>query len=301
VSAGGDIDVYGTIEGTAVAIAGDVVVHPGGRVTGDAIAAFGQVRSSEGGSVGGVSRSLTGTLGASLRSIFDRGGDDAQAAPPRSRLSLTAGWFMVLLLIGLGVLVFASPFLEGVVDVLGQSFWKSLLTGIAGELGLVPAIALMVLVLAVSVLGILLIPFAIVAAILGVAGLATLGFIAVARLAGDGIAPRPKSRGRSGASSKGAALRGLIFGVSMFMAIWLVAALFGDAPAIGGVARALAIVVTYVAVTAGFGAALLSRGGTRRDAAVAVPAPAMDAGWQTPTPVAGVVAATRRAGERVSG
>ena len=53
--------------------------------------------------------------------------------------------------------------------------------------------------------------------------------------------------------------------------------------------------MTYVAVTAGFGAALLSRGGTRRDAAVAqAPAPAMNAAsWQTPTPVTGVVAGRR--------
>ncbi|HPV74947.1 MAG TPA: hypothetical protein PLX31_08620, partial [Gemmatimonadaceae bacterium] len=63
----------------------------------------------------------------------------------------------------------------------------------------------------------------------------------------------------------------------------------------GAALRIVALLVTYVAVTAGFGAALLSRGGSRRDAAVAqAPAPAMDAAsWQTPTPVTGVVAARR--------
>jgi hypothetical protein len=100
-------------------------------------------------------------------------------------------------------------------------------------------------------------------------------------------------------SQRGGALRGVIFGVSLYMGVWLLATGVGsvtDGP-VATVLRIMALLITYVAVTAGFGAALLSRGGTRRDAAVAqAPAPALNAAsWQTPTPVTGVVAARRPA------
>jgi hypothetical protein len=54
---GGDLRVRGTIQGSAVAIAGDVIVEAGGRVTGDVIAALGHVRQ-QGGAIGGRARSF---------------------------------------------------------------------------------------------------------------------------------------------------------------------------------------------------------------------------------------------------
>jgi hypothetical protein len=287
VVAGGDLDVHGTVNGSAIAIAGDVIVHKGGRVTGDAIAAFGSVRP-EGGTVNGTARSMTGTWGQSLRSSLR--GDEAVESE-RSPLLLAVGWFGVILLIGLGVLVFASSYLDGVVDVLGESFWRSFMVGIAGELGIVPLLLLLCVALAITVIGALLIPFAVVAVVLAITGLATLGFIAVARVTGDGLASRSAQR----LDVRGGALRAVLVGVSVYMGLWLIATALGWAPVVGPVLRTIALIATYVAVTAGFGAALLSRGGTRRDAAVSqVPAPAMDAAaWQTPTPVTGVVAARR--------
>ncbi len=287
VVAGGDLDVRGTIKGTAVAIAGDVVVHSGGRITGDAIAAFGDV-TLDGGTIDGAMRAMTGRWGQSLRSSM-RG--DGLEPTHRSPFQFALGWFGVMLLIGLGVLVFASSYLDGVVDVLQESFWRSFFVGIAGELGILPAILLLVVGLAITVIGALLIPFAVVAFVLAVAGLATLGFIAVAQLTGGSIGGRAAER----LSARGGALRAVIVGVSLYMGLWLVATALGAVPAAGMALRVAALLVTYVAVTAGFGAALLSRGGTRRDAAVAqAAAPAMDAAsWQTPTPVTGVVAARR--------
>jgi hypothetical protein len=286
VVAGGNLDVRGTVRGTAIAVAGDVIVREGGTVTGDAIAAFGGVTNQ--GTIGGVAKPFTGTFGASLRALM--GGGDATPHPNRSPLNLALGWFTVMMLIGLGVLVFASPYLDGVVDVLGQSFWRSFLTGIVGELGVLPVILLVCVALAITVIGALLIPFAVVALVLAVAGLATLGFVAVARLTGDGLGGSRISR----LSARGSSLRGVVVGLVVYMGLWLLAALLIEVPVAGTIVRLLALCVTFVAVTAGFGAALLSRGGTKRDAAVTVaPAPASDAGWQTPTPVAGVVAARR--------
>ena len=37
--AGGPLHVYGTVNGDAIAVGGDVVVHPGGRITGNAVSA----------------------------------------------------------------------------------------------------------------------------------------------------------------------------------------------------------------------------------------------------------------------
>jgi hypothetical protein len=277
--------VAGRVEGSAIAIAGDVIVAPGGEVTGDAVAAFGEVRNN--GLVGGDSRALTGTFGASLRALFVGGEPAPQTL--RTPLELALGWFTVMMLIGLGVLVFASPYLDGVVDVLGQSFWRSFLTGIAGHLGVLPTILLVVIGLTATVIGVLLVPFAVVALVLAVAGLLALGFVAAARVTGDGLG----GRSARSLSSKGSALRGVIVGVALYMGLWIAAAALGDVPVAGVGLRILALLATFVAATAGFGAAILSRGGTRRDAAITAPAPAADLGWQTPTPVAGVAAARR--------
>ncbi len=287
VVAGGDLVVRGTVLGSAIAIAGDVIVKDSGSISGDAIAAFGDVRR-EGGTIGGVARSMTGTWGDNLRSGM-RG--DGIVPTKRSPLSLAFGWFCVMLLIGLGVLVFASNYLDGVVDVLQESFWRSFLVGIAGELGVLPAILLLVIALAVTIIGVLLIPFAVVAFVLAVAGLATLGFIAVARVTGEGFSSPAARR----LTARGGALRAVVVGVTVYMGIWIIAAAVGGVPAVGVSLRILGVLVTYVALTAGFGAAILSRAGTRRDGAlIAAPAPAMDsAAWQTPTPVTGVVAARR--------
>ena len=90
-------------------------------------------------------------------------------------MGLSLGWLVMMLLIGIGVLVFAGAYLDGVTDVLEQSFGRSFLVGIAGELGVIPVMVLICAGLAVTVVGILLIPFAIVAYVLAVAGFLTLG------------------------------------------------------------------------------------------------------------------------------
>lgn len=279
--AAGDLHVRGVIRGTAVVIAGDIIVEAGGAITGDAIAVLGGLTSS--GVVGGTARTFAGSF-----TWFD----DVERAEGTRRatgdaLSLSIGWLVVMLLIGIGVLVFAGAYLEGVTDVLEQSFWRSFLVGIAGELGLIPALVLIVAALAVTVVGILLIPFAIVAYVLAVAGLLTLGFLAVARVAGGTF-------GSARGEERGRALRGLVIGIALFMGAWVVAAIFQWSPLVSGILRMIALAVTWVAATAGLGAAILSRGGTNRDAASKSTTDESPA-WQTPTPITGVRAAQRPA------
>lgn len=283
----GDLRVRGTVAGTAVVIAGDIIVESGGRITGDAIAALGAVRL-EGGAIGGTARAY------SVPSSLWFGGEGDARAPAarrntRDAMSLTMGWLVVLLLIGIGVLVFAGNYLEGVSDVLEESFWRSFLVGVAGELAVIPVLVLLIVSLAITVVGILLIPFAVVAYVLAIAGLVTLGFLAMARLTGGSV--------RAGAAQKLRApaqlLRGLLIGIVIYLGLWVVAAAFQWSPVASGILRAAALAITYVAATAGFGAAILSRGGSRRDTTPRGPAVEEMAVWQTPTPVTGVVAARR--------
>jgi hypothetical protein len=290
VVAAGDLVVRGTIEGDAITIGGDIVVDSGGRVTGDAIAVLGTVRRA-GGAIQGESHSFGATIGGRLRSL----GPELEQAPAPSRgtmdaIKLAIGWLIILLLIGLGVLVFAAGYLDGVVDALESSFWRSFWVGLAGELAMAPVFVLICLALAVTVIGVLLIPFAAVAYVLAVAGLVTLGFIGVARLTGASIG----ATSSRALHARGSALRAVVVGTSLYMGLWIVAAAFQWSAVVSGLLRALALAVTFVAATAGLGAAILSRGGTRRDVGKEEPVKEADvASWQTPTPVTGVVAARR--------
>ena len=284
--AGGPLHVYGIVKGDAVAIGSDVIVHSGGRVTGNAVAALGAV-TLLGGAVDGEMRQLSGALG-SVPAAAARA--ETPTRSTRHALALSSSWLVILVLMGIGVLVFAGEYLDGVVDSLEGRFGRSFWAGIATQLALAPVLALLLIALAVTVIGILLIPFAIVAFVLAVAGLITLGFLAIARVTGESVAPAASKRYHA----RGAALRALVIGVTLYMGLWVVASAFAWAPMIETVLRVIAVAITWVATTAGLGAAVLSRGGTRRAVAASAPLAAVnDVPWQTPTPVTGVVAARR--------
>lgn len=287
-AAGGPIHVYGTVTGNVIAIGGDVIVHAGGRVTGDAIAALGTV-TLDGGRVSGDMRQLGGSIGEIPRK--------ATAAAPESRvgatrhaLALACSWLVILVLIGIGVFVFANDYLDTVTESLEGRFGRSFWAGVAAQLALAPVLALLCIALAVTIIGALLIPFAVVAYILAVVGLLTLGFLAVARITGESVSPSA-SRGMH---ARGAMLRALVVGVVLYMSLWVIASAFAWAPMVQTILRGIAVAITWVAATAGFGAAVLTRGGKRRpQGTFAAAVPVNDLPWQTPTPVAGVVAARR--------
>jgi hypothetical protein len=239
---------------------------------------------------------------------WQRGAADgavARRAPSVSEsLKATVGWFGILLVIGFGVLVGASRNLDGVAETLERGIGTSLLAGLAGQLLVLPALVTLVVALAVTLLGILAIPLAVVGFVAAVAGLCTLGFLAVCFVAGRAMVGGEAARRLRAAAARVDAVRAMSTGVAIFATLWIAAALLGRTPAAALLVRAAALGLTWVAVTAGFGAALLSWAGTRgprrgRDAAVATGAVPTDRSgvpvWQTPTPIAGVVAARRPA------
>lgn len=282
--AGGPLHVYGTVNGDAIAIGSDVFVHPGARITGNAVSALGSV-TLLGGTVGGEIRQLAGALGA----VQQAAEVESPARSTRHALALSSSWLIILVLMAIGVLLFAGDYLDGVVDSLEGRFGRSFWAGIATQLALAPVLCLLVIALAVTILGVLLIPFAIVAFVLAVAGMITLGFLAIARITGESVAPAASKR----YSARGAALRALVVGVSIYMGLWVLASAFTWAPIVETVLRAVAVAITWVAATAGLGAAVISRGGTKRSAPTASLAAVNDIPWQTPTPITGVVAARR--------
>ena len=283
--AGGPLHVFGTVNGDAIAVGSDVIVHPGARITGNAVSALGAV-TLLGGTVNGEIRQLGGALGAVPQAAEVA---ESPARSTRHALALSSSWLIILVLMAIGVLLFAGDYLDGVVDSLEGRFGRSFWAGIATQLALAPVLALLIVALAVTILGILLIPFAIVAFVLAVAGLITLGFLAIARITGESVAPAASKR----YSARGAALRALVVGVSIYMGLWVLASAFAWAPIVETVLRGVAVAITWVATTAGLGAAILSRGGTRRSATTATLAAVNDIPWQTPKPVSGVVAARR--------
>lgn len=281
---GGDLEILGTVDGDAVAIDGSVIIGDSGRVNGDVLSVRGQTRVA--GVVTGAVMRLEGNLGPATAAPTV-----ARVTGPWRPLGVTLGTLGILLVLGIGVLIFAGSRLDGVVEVLERRLSRSLLVGIAAELALLPVLLLVCVALALTLLGLLLIPFAIVAYALAAAGTLILGFLAVAVVVGGAIARR---RGSRALTARATSLRALMIGVFTLLALWIVAAGFAWSPLAAAILRLVAAAVTWVAVTAGFGAVILSRVGARRVETRAEPEVVLDElSWQTPTPVSGVAAARR--------
>jgi hypothetical protein len=283
----GTLDVAGHVDGNAVAVGGDVVIHPGAVIGGDALAVGGKVRN-EGGTVAGEMRSISALTVGPIPVTPPR----TAAQTARRSVSLAVGWYLVLAVIGLAVVLFARGNLETISDRIRSDFTRSFLYGLAGQVLLVPAFVAMIVALAITIIGLVLIPFAIVGFFLALAGALALGFIAISFVIGDAAM---RWRGAAVGGGRAQLLQFLLIGLSIYLVLWVVAGAVGGFGALGGLVRFIVAVLTWVALTAGFGATLASRGGTRSPTLPAFEElePADDLSWQTPTPVSGVAAARR--------
>jgi hypothetical protein len=242
----GNLDVYGNVDGAATAILGDVIVHDGGRVRGGAVALMGHVRN-EGGSILGVIKDVGTTHNRSTVSFGGR---------PRTTIgSLVSAliWLVVLLLIGTFVLFFMRDYFKRTVEVITNETGRSLLTGVLAGLATIPAVVALCIALAITIIGILLIPIGIGAFMIAVSGIGILGFLAVAHVAGIAI-----SRKSASETPGGEELQYLFTGILAFSALWIIAAAFTWFPILGALLRVLAFSVTFVAAATGFGAVILS-------------------------------------------
>ena len=127
----GTADVYGKLLGNLVTVEGDVVLHPGGVVSGDILTLGGEVRD-EGGEIGGEVRTFRSAIRARRRRL------QTQAAPPSAletvfrRLAGVVGVFLTLGALGFGLVMFGRPNLEVVSDTVSHSFGRAFATGPPG-------------------------------------------------------------------------------------------------------------------------------------------------------------------------
>jgi hypothetical protein len=281
----GPLEIRGTVDGNAVAIGSDVVVLPGGHVLGDALSVGGQVRMA-GGTVDGETRTISAfsvgpIAGARLT---------PQQATTRA-LSLAIACYLILVAMALAVAIGARTHLETIASTIRTDFWRSFAVGLLGEVAALPLFLLSMVALAITIVGILLIPFAAVAYALAVLGALDLGFLAMSLLLGDALL-----RGDGSARDPRPLVTHLIAGLSVFLVLWLLAGGAAFLGLAGSVLRLLAFLSTWIAATVGLGATIMTRVGTRSAIVpprAAPPTITEEYAWQTPTPVSGVAAARR--------
>jgi hypothetical protein len=261
------------VDGDVVATFGSVRID--GRVTGDVVAVGGSVRlgpdavvDGDVTSVGGtIDRATTARIGGSIEEVA-WGGPDIRVRGPHFRgpymegvggLIGTVVWIVLLgALASLAYLLARRP-VERMAYRVATAPWKTALVGLVSQILFFPVLTLVVVLLAVSIIGIpllIVVPFALVALVLGV----LVGFTAVARQIG-GAAEQ-----RFGWQHDNPYLA-VIIGVGIIMAV----SFFASALGVGGgplhvfavILAILGFVIQYVAWTVGFGALLLTRFGTR--------------------------------------
>ena len=169
--------------------------------------------------------------------------------------------FVAMCSLGFGLVFFAPRQLEVVADTVRNSFWRSFFAGLFAQPLIIPIFGLLMLGLALTVVGILVIPFAAIAfaaaAVIGVLG----GYLAVARSVGEAYLRRRMSQGH--AVGAWLSYRYMVYGLIALFTIWLPAAMLGWAPVAGQIFTVSAILVSWIIATAGFGATILSHAGIR--------------------------------------
>jgi len=285
----GNAEIFGTVEGNLATVQGNVVVHPGSVVTGDVLAVAGQVRD------------LGGDIRGQIRTLDSPRPPAAQEAAPgpvspllrfARNASGVAGVFLTLLLVGLGLVLFARQPLEVVSDTVLHSFSRSFLVGLLGQVLLLPTFGMLVVGLVLTVAGILLVPFAVIVftllLVLAVLG----GFLAIAHAMGESITRRQLARGASIGSAN--SYRYVTVGLGAVALLWLAWVVFGWVPLAGTLVFVTAILVTWMLATVGFGAALLSRAGLKEHfAGRLLPTESLTDEYLWATPQFGVTAVKR--------
>ena len=272
----GDVEVRGVVLGSAVALFGDLTIHENAVVDGDAVSLMGDLTLLDGSvvrhdavAVSGQVRVDGGRVEGSIVSGSGKSGswrideeNEGRVEPqePRSRWESLLGVLIAAAMLSVFGIVAAAALparLDTIVRRLEAGVGRAFLAGLFLELGFVPILLLLLLSLVLTVVGILLIPFAVVAlpALYLVLGL--LGWFATAALVGRGVTGDHTDERRS-------LMRAVSVGTGILLLPFALAAALPD---FAGWLVALAVSITWVAVTAGFGAAVLSRAGKPRAAA----------------------------------
>ena len=198
-----------------------------------------------------------------VRQVIRGNGASSFANPgssiPEGLLALL-GTFAALAGLGFGLSYFGERQLDIVADTASASIARSFFVGLFAQPLIIPAFGMLIVGLVLTVIGILVIPFAAVGFLAVLAAMAVGGYIAVARAMGEAFA---RKRGMDVASGGFGTFRRTAIGLSILLSLWLPAVIFGWVPVAGTILTGTAMLATWAAVTTGFGAAILTRGGLR--------------------------------------
>lgn len=309
VVVGGDLRVRGEITGNAVVVGGNLIMEEGGTVLGDALVTGGEILD-RGGRIRGEMRMLTESgseVSDEIReAILEQ---DAvrevarEAAREATREARKASrnredrhqdsWFdpikrgfaglistlalgLVLGGIGAALVFYGRPYLDTVSDTLRASTMRSMGVGLAAGFLVIPAFVILVVALAVSIVGIPLLLLAVPLYPLAIAAGIALGLLAAAHAIGERTAEQRSDtfdlRHRN-------AYAYLFTGLGMLLTPLLAASLIqmtGFLDFVGILLQVVTWAVIWAAATAGFGAVILSRLGTRRTFAMPLDEPTLD-------------------------
>ncbi|MFQ5689626.1 MAG: hypothetical protein ACE5HQ_05075 [Gemmatimonadota bacterium] len=289
----GRLEVEGTVEGDVLVLNGTLALEPSGRVQGDILQVGGAVEQEggllegellsvrpvrppardAGAAVGGRGRSEAGErparrIGSTIRVHRSRGrglfgGIAHNLGHALGATMSTLSGFLVLGILGLVAVYFRKTNLEVVADTVRDDFGRSFAVGVAGEVLFFPIL----LILAVLVITLLVVPFF----LLGTALAIVLGYLAVAHAAGEWFAMRRYRYEWLERLRRSNSYYYVLSGLALLLAPFALAGLLWIFGGFLGFLRGLVIFVaiagTCVLTTAGFGAVLITRGGTRRSGA----------------------------------
>lgn len=246
VSIGGVLRISGTVKGDAVCIGNGLILDSTAVVKGDAVSVLGSIQRHHDAVVKGESVSVGfGSWGSGFPWSATGGFRSFKGLGFLAKL----GRFIAVLVIVLLVVTFLPKPTDRLETTATKSFWRCFLTGLLGEVLIVPAIVL----LAVSIVGIILIPFAIVAIIVafffGLAGFSLLvGNLFFSRFKSHKVHPVAASA----------------MGILLIYVLSLLAGLLGLVLISAGIGvGVLGKIAIWVAWTTGLGAVILTRFGTR--------------------------------------
>lgn len=254
---GGDLRLRGVVTGNILSYGGNVRLYEGARVDGDVVSMDGTVTGSRN-IVAGTIRSVSTVRGQAIERVRATAPVSSWGSVTRNLMTLL-GTIVALASIGFGVTFFAPRQLEIVASHVASNPGKSFLAGLFAQPLLFPALAMLVVGLTISIVGILIIPLAIIAACLVVGTAVVVGYLAVARSIGC-----KHARLRADRTGKTVSLEQyptILRGLAFMLAAWLPAVLLSWSPAASIPIAVAAALFTWILATAGFGAVVTTRAG----------------------------------------
>ncbi len=254
------------IEGNILQVGGDVEQHGSPRIDGELLS----VVPLDPGSMAAVA------VAPEIRSRIASRADIIKIKPNRpgffgriyrnfelsmEGLGTVLGWFIGLGIAGLGLVYFARPRLEVVADTARNNISRSFGLGLAGEVLFFPVS----LILCVAVITWLLIPFFALAVVVALVG----GYVAVAHATGEILAARRFRSELLDRLRRSNSYYYVLSGLALLLVPFALGAILhlfgGPLSFLRGLTWFAAFLLTWLAVTIGLGAVILSRGGTRTD------------------------------------